>query len=70
MLNLQYSKVVQQKLRELKSYLVQVSGEKRGTIMLRKGPLLLQSCMITVKIMQINSSMAERQMMMRNFLDG
>lgn len=31
MLDLQYSKVVQQKLMELKAYLVQISGEKRGT---------------------------------------
>ncbi|MGN0344494.1 MAG: type II toxin-antitoxin system RelE/ParE family toxin [Lachnospiraceae bacterium] len=31
MLDLQYSKVVQQKLMELKTHLVQISGEKRGT---------------------------------------
>lgn len=36
MLDLQYSKVVQQKLRELKAYLVQVSGEKRGTKQLQE----------------------------------
>lgn len=36
MLRLQYSKIVQQKLRKLKTYLVQVSGEKRGTKQLRE----------------------------------
>ena len=36
MLNLQYSKVVQQKLMELKAYLVQISGEKRSTKQLKE----------------------------------
>lgn len=36
MLGLRYSKVVQQKLMELKAYLVQISGEKRGTKQLQE----------------------------------
>jgi plasmid stabilization system protein ParE len=50
MLELRYSKIVQQKLKELQIYLIQISGEKRGRQQMRELISSMENLMIFPEI--------------------